>query len=132
MKKVYLGIGVLLIAFVSGFYAFNWYIYNQKQAGSTKVIEPYRGTLTGEYICLKNVDQHSPQTFECALGIKTDTNEYYALDFDMMSQQQAALKTGDRFTASGLITPIEYLSSDHWQKYNVEGIFSVTDSVKKL
>jgi hypothetical protein len=31
-----------------------------------------------------------------------------------------------------MITPIEYLNSDHWQRYRVEGIFSITDGFEKL
>jgi hypothetical protein len=46
-----------------------------------------------------------------------------------MSQMHGPLSVGERFTANGTVTPIERLSTDHWQKYNIEGIFSVTDSV---
>jgi hypothetical protein len=113
---------------VGAFYAFNAYIYHEKQGGP-QTYEPYRATLTGEYVCLPHKDTNGPQTLECALGIKTDVGEYYAVDFALMSQTSPTLQTGQRFTASGTITPIERLSSDHWQKYNVAGIFSVTDSV---
>lgn len=112
---------------LAGFWSFNHYIYSKKQADTTQVIEPYRSTLTGEYLCLPPVDQNGPQTLECALGLKTDSGEYYALDFMLMSQTPPVLATGERFTASGVIAPIETLSTDHWKKYPIEGIFSVTD-----
>lgn len=117
-------------AVVVGFYAFNSYIYNAKQSGG-EIVKPYRATLTGEYVCLPHKDTSGPQTLECAFGMKTDVGEYYALDFNLMSQGPAELNVGDRFTATGNITPIEMLSTDHWDVYSIEGIFSVTDSVVK-
>jgi hypothetical protein len=131
MKNMYLIIGAIFIALFVGFFALNSFIYNEKQGDPNKTIEPYRGTLTGEYVCLPHADKTGPQTLECAFGIKTLSGEYYAVDFNMMSQPRPQLETGDKFTATGLITPIENLSSDHWQKYDIEGIFSVTDSVQK-
>lgn len=121
---------LVALAIIVGFFAFNSYIYNQKQAGSDEV-QSYTGTLTGEYVCLPHRDTKGPQTLECALGMKTDSNEYYALDFNLVSGEAQKLMTGDRFTATGTITPLEMLSSDHWQKYNIEGIFSVSAPIQK-
>ncbi len=129
MKKLLIIVGIVLVLLVVAFFAFNAYIYNEKQ-GTGEVPAPYRGTLSGVQVCLPHKDTSGPQTLECAIGIKTDVGEYYALDFNAMPETQAAIANGQRFTASGTITPIEYLSSDHWQKYIVSGIFSVTDSVK--
>jgi hypothetical protein len=131
MKKVLPVIGLIIALLITGFYALNAYIYAEKQ-GDGENIGRYRGTLTGEVICLPHADTSGPQTLECAIGMRTDTGENYALDLALMSQENPGLDNGDRFTANGMITPIEMLSSDHWQKYDVEGIFSVTDSVQKL
>lgn len=131
MKRLFLILGGIAVILLAGFFALNTYIYQEKQADPAEEIEPYRATLTGEYVCLPHTDQNGPQTLECALGIKTDVGEYYALAFAPMSQTPPDLKTGDRFSANGTITPIEMLSTDHWQKYPIEGIFSVTDSVEK-
>jgi hypothetical protein len=128
-------LGVLLVILLVVFFALNSYIYTEKQASPEEVAqshEPYRATLSGEYVCLPHAETEGPQTDECAFGIKTETNEYYAVDFSLMSQTAPQLKTGDRFQASGLVTPIERLSTDHWRQYPVEGIFSVTDSVQKI
>jgi hypothetical protein len=125
---VYLFIAVIVL--VVAFYSFNNYIYQQKQAENT--YEPYRGTLAGEYLCLPHVDTEGPQTMECAFGIKTDTGEYYAIDFTLMSQEHRSVNTGERISANGVITPIERLSTDHWRIYPIEGIFSVTDSLTIL
>lgn len=128
MKKTLIVLAVVIIALVALFYAFNSYIYREKQ-GTGDVTEPYRATLTGTEVCLPHKDTSGPQTKECALGMKTDTGEYYALDFGLMSSTTPDIRNGERFTASGVITPVERLSSDQWQKYAIEGIFSVTDSV---
>ncbi len=119
-----LAVGILIVAF----FAFNEYIYTQKQAGPDPVA--YQATLTGEYVCLPHTDTSGPQTLECALGLKTDAGEYYALDFNLMPTAMAELATGDRISANGTITPVALLSSDHWQQYPIEGIFSVTDSLE--
>ncbi len=91
-----------------------------------------RATLSGTFVCLPHKDTTGPQTAECAFGMKADDGNYYGLDFHMSSQTVPTLNIGDKFRASGLITPIEALSSDHMRIYNIKGIFSVTDSFKKL
>lgn len=131
MKKLLIAIGIIVFL-IAGFYAFNAYIYNEKQGDENDVVS-YRTTLTGTQVCLPHADTTGPQTMECALGMKTESGEYYALDYGTYSQGTAPdFSAGERFTATGLITPVEMLSSDHWRKYDIEGIFSVTDSVKKL
>jgi hypothetical protein len=124
MKKpiIILGIiiGAVIVWLLVGAFA---YKAEQKQNN----FEPYRTTLTGVQTCLPHKDTSGPQTLECAIGMKTDSGEYYAVDFSLSSQMPPEIQNGERFTASGLVTPIERLSSDHWQKYNVKGIFSITD-----
>jgi hypothetical protein len=131
MQRTLLSVIAVAVLLVGGFYAFNAYIYAQKQ-GDPNDVRSYRGTLSGEVVCLPHVDTGGPTTLECALGLKTDVGEHYALDLAAMSQAQPGLNTGERISANGLITPVEMLSSDHWRKYDIEGIFSVTDSLQKL
>ncbi len=131
MKKTLIIIGVVAVVLVAGFYALNAYIYAEKQ-GDPADISSYRGTLSGEVVCLPHANTDGPHTMECAYGLRTDTGEHYALDLALMSQQADPLQTGERISATGLITPIEMLSSDHWKKYDVVGIFSVTDSLERL
>lgn len=130
MKKTIAFLAILAALYI-GFQTFNNYIYQQKQGNSTDIV-PYRGTLTGEYLCLPHTDTKGPQTLECALGIKTESGEYYSLDFNSVSQTIPNIEMGTKFSANGLITPVELLSSDSWKKYPIKGIFSVTDSIKKL
>jgi len=126
-KLVAIAFGVVVVLLVS-FFVLNAYIYTEKQR-SGEIVEPYRATLSGEYVCLPHIDESGPQTDECANGIKTDVGEYYAVDLNLMSQSQILLVVGQNFTANGVITPIERLSTDLWKKYPVIGIFSITDSV---
>lgn len=131
MKKALLIIIAIAVVLVAGFYALNAYIYAEKQGNPADIVS-YRGTLSGEVVCLPHANTDGPQTMECAYGLKTDAGEYYALDLAAMSQEHPPLETGERIKANGLITPIELLSSDHWKIYAIEGIFSVTDSVEEL
>lgn len=117
--------GILLVVGL-GFF---WYRGTAEQSVDIPppTLEPYRATLTGTYLCLPHTDTSGPHTLECALGLQTDEGEYYALDFNASSGLPPSLPTGSRVTASGTVTPIENLSTTHWQKYPVKGIFSVTD-----
>ncbi len=87
---------------------------------------PYEATLTGEYTCLPHKNTNGPQTMECAFGIKTSDGSYYALDMSKIDQQESmTLQTQTKITAQGTLVPVEQLSSDHWQKYNIRGILQV-------
>lgn len=131
-KKLSIIIGVTLILF--GIFAFANQ-QNQKTPENKITITPtptidtpQKVTLKGEVVCLPHKDTSGPQTLECAFGLKADDGNYYALDAG--SQVPPPYNTGEHIQASGIFTPIERLSTDHWQKYNVKGIFSITDSVK--
>lgn len=131
MKKLLLATGIAVILVIPGFVILNAYIRHQELNGGAPVVS-YRGTLTGTQVCLPHADTSGPQTMECALGMKTDAGEYYALDLGTLSQGMPVLADGERFSATGLITPVELLGSDQWKKYAIEGILSVTDTVEKL
>ena len=123
--KIALMLGLISVGVLVGGLVLNQYIYQQKQ-GSGKVVEPYQATLEGTYVCLPHRDTSGPQTLECAYGLKTLTGEYYAVDFGEDRDAVTRVVTGERVGLSGVIAPIERLSSDVWQKYDVEGILSVT------
>lgn len=126
-----IGFLVVLVLAVVGFYVFNSYIYNEKQGepqlNQQENFEPQRMTLSGKFVCLPHRDTSGPQTLECAHGLLANNGMYYALDFNLMSQTQPNFVAGQEITAGGVFTPIERLSTDHWSKYNMVGIFSVTD-----
>lgn len=127
--KTFLVAILALAIFVITFFAFNNYIYKEKQ-GDGNNYEPYRGTLSGEYICLPRAVAEGHPNEECEPGLKTASGEYYVVDFNLMSQEKQGLKIGNLIEATGVITPIERISNDYWRQYHVKGIFSVTDSFK--
>ncbi len=83
--------------------------------------------LDGEYTCLPVKNPDEPHTLECALGIKTDSGDYYALDTSSLQFGNAGADTptGSKIQVTGLVVPIEAISSDQWQKYNIRGIMRV-------
>lgn len=88
---------------------------------------PFEATLEGLYICLPHKNSSGPQTLECALGIKTDEGIYYALDMSGLMNSGAGIKTatGTRIRVAGTLVPIAAISSDQWQKYDIQGIMHV-------
>ncbi len=89
-------------------------------------VTSHRATLLGMFTCLPHITSDGPHTEECAYGIKTDDGAYYALDFGALSTVPS-LSAGNQIQVSGLLTPVEMLSSNHWQRYPIQGILSATD-----
>ena len=87
---------------------------------------PSRTTLRGTYTCLPHRDTSGPQTAECALGMIDDTTvKYYSIDTRLLeSTTWQGLLTGAHIEVSGVLTPVEMLSSI--QKYDIAGIISAT------
>jgi hypothetical protein len=88
---------------------------------------PQPVTLSGTYTCLPHLDTTGPQTMECAFGIQTDAGEYYAVNFGPSADSMDQFQSGSHVRAEGNVVIKEALSSDHWQKYNMKGIFTVTN-----
>lgn len=127
MKKIFIPL-VLLFIFIGLFFTLNNYIYKEKQSDNLPV-KTYQATLTGKQTCLPHKNTSASQTLECATGIQTESGEYYALDLNQVIDGTLLVQNNETFTATGTITPIENLSSDNWQKYDVQGIFSVSSFV---
>lgn len=89
--------------------------------------EPMRATMVGAQVCLPHKDTDGSPTKECAQGFRAENGEYYVLDFQLMSQLLPDRGRDESFTASGIVTPIEHLSTDKWHNYDVVGVFSVTN-----
>jgi hypothetical protein len=103
----------------------------QFEAGAYSVI-PHEVILRGTYTCLPHLDTSGPQTMECALGIKSDESDrYYALDTSLVqSGGMMMLPTGTHMSVSGILTPVEMLSSI--QKYDIAGIIRVTNILEPI
>lgn len=86
-----------------------------------------RITVVGVFACLPHKDKDGPQTKECASGIKEDgTETHYGLDMAALSNDDVRLVDGgEKVSVTGIMTPIEALSSDVWQKYDAKGVIRV-------
>ena len=58
-------------------------------------------TLSGEVACLPHKNTDGPQTLECAIGLHTDDNRYYALQYSLTPNLG---NTGDRVQVTGALT----------------------------
>jgi hypothetical protein len=109
-----------------------WLITSFEKGAYSKLPEDIM--VQGMYVCLPHTDKTGPQTEECALGLAIDQSDgFYALDMSRTSfpaDFMMSLKTGDKITVEGTLTPINQISSNHWQKYDVDGILSVTNITK--
>lgn len=123
MKKMWLEItaGVLLLLLL--------FIYLTSPDLRKKTIEPVvtpvlggKRTLTGAGICLPPKHTTSPQTLECAYGIKAPDGNYAV---SLPEEVIDAFKVGQQMTIEGYVVPIEAISANSWQKYDVQGIVQV-------
>lgn len=100
---------------------------NNNQAGTAEPLTPLdlnQTSFTGEFVCLPHKNTDGPQTMECAFGLKAESGDYFALDFgtstELMNQPM-----NTPITVKGPVTPIEAISSNLGQIYNVRGIIRV-------
>lgn len=91
--------------------------------------EPQRMTLEGTLVCLPHAPGYPP-TEECAVGLRVDDGTHYVFDTMLMSSIPEEHRVGDRVTGNGVFTPKGRPSTDQWRKYDIEGIFSVTDGFR--
>ncbi len=72
-------------------------------------------TLTGEFVCLPHKDTGGPQTLECAYGLLTNDNRYFALQFASHPNDIAMNK---RVEVTGILTT------------GTDSIYNIVGSVK--
>lgn len=85
-------------------------------------------TFTGLYTCLPQKARGSPDTLECALGIKTDEGIYYSLDTQNITQYVIrSLSINQRIIVYGDVIPIEAISSNLGKIYNIRGVMRVKE-----
>lgn len=88
-------------------------------------------TLEGEYTCLPPKDKEGMHTLECAFGLMTDNGLYYAIDMSGIQTFAAIdIATGSRVRVTGILVPVEALSSI--QKYDIKGIIRATMMIEVL
>lgn len=131
--RTYIWWGIIAAVIVlSGTISYYLLRKNNTDTAAEMISERFRATIVGEYLCLPFIDALQDDGV-CVPGLRTDDGTYYAIDFTLMSQiAQNKLESGMKIQANGVVTPIELLSTDHWRKYPIIAIFSVTDSVTIL
>lgn len=121
-------IGLLLVLIIA-LGSFSYFSKSKSNEAKDLDATPRNVTLTGTYTCLPHLDTEGPQTMECAFGLKTNTGDYYAVNFGASGQAMDQFRSGETITAEGFIVIKEALSSSEWQKYNMKGIFTITKMI---
>lgn len=136
MKKSIIGLVVLVIALIVAMAVFGGARPSPTPTGPDGV--PDNGgnipntpvsattTLQGTFTCLPHKNTDGPQTLECAFGLKTDAGVHYALDFSGSPTSAFDLPMDRPYRVTGLLVPIEAISSDQWSKYDIRGIMRVS------
>lgn len=115
-------VAVYPVAFVLGEQEGRWLITEAYKGTYTAL--PERRSVEGTSTCLPKKGD-GPQTMECASGIATDDGTYYALDLEPLSEEETVIPEG-RVRVEGTFVPVEHLSAEFWQQYDIEGIIRVT------
>jgi heat shock protein HslJ len=126
MKKILLALMGIVVLIVCSFFL----LQSISQKERNEFPQPEHVTLQGEYMCLPLKDEFKDLQADCAAGMLTDTGIYYAIDLGLMSSSAPQLVEGNLIKADGVITPMMALSTDYWQKYEAEGIFSITSGLE--
>ena len=123
-KNIILGVGAIIIIGLIGYGVMNG---SPVAPNTINDGTPQQMTLTGTYGCLPHLDTSGPQTMECAFGIQSDNGDWYAVNFGASADSMNQFQSGAHVTLDGFFVPKEALSTDQWQKYNMKGIFTVTE-----
>ena len=138
-KDTLMGLMATVLVVAGGWYAYanrdntmseppadsNWTNPFPSQPTAQTPTIPQPQTVVGYWECLPVKNPNEPHTLECALGIAVDRSDgHFAIDPRLMSQYPVDYPTGTRLRVTGIITPIEALSSI--QKYDIDGIIRAT------
>ncbi len=101
------------------------YVIVQAIKGAYSTV-PQRVTLAGFWECVP-IKRGYPQTEECVRGIALDQSDGHVIVNTMlMSQMPAEYDPGTKVRVQGVLVPASQLSTDQWQKYDIDGILSAT------
>lgn len=128
IKNTFLIIALVLIVSIGLFYFWTGYSYAPE---ITPVIEPQPNTMTlsGTYTCLPFLDATKVPSADCIFGLKSDTGEYYMVNFGQSALAMKEFKKGAHIVAEGFFMSKESLSTNQWKPYTMKGIFTVTKKI---
>lgn len=109
---------VLVAAVIFGFLLFKGWdkVVNEEIDKTT--------TITGNFSCLPLKTGVVDET-DCTLGVKSRDGVFYALDISRIQDANTDLKADDTIAVTGFLYPIEEVTSDEWDEYNVAGVIKV-------
>lgn len=121
-RDIWVGL-VLLVIVVAGV---GYTLANTpKTEPPVKYTPPQSQTVVGYWECLPHKNTSGPQTLECAFGIAIDQSDgHLAVDTSLMSTYPVDYPTGTKVRVTGIVTPVNELSSI--QKYDIDGIIRAT------
>lgn len=123
-KSIFSWVGVVIVLAAGAYLLFA--NTSSHRSGGDLDPTPRNVTLAGTYVCLPHLDMQGAQSEECAFGLKTDSGEYYAVNFGASADAMRQFESRAHIAAEGFVVIREALSSDHWAKYNMKGIFTIT------
>ena len=93
---------------------------------------PDMTTIMGTFTCLPHKGD-GPSTMECAFGLKSIDGSYYALDWSDSPHSAFDLPMDRQYLVTGLLLPIEAMSSNSFSNYDIKGVMKVSSyaEVKK-
>jgi hypothetical protein len=82
--------------------------------------------IRGTYVCLPLQGGGSASP-DCAFGIRTDDNVYYAVNFGAGAGSMADFREGESVGARGTLILPEKLTPNHWAKFEMSGLFTILE-----
>ncbi len=118
---IFLGL-ILLFVTYAGWKQFSRRFVPKEKRDAT----PVQAMLKGEYACLPNKPTDGPVTLECALGLKADDGNYYALDMTAQDPTiRSVIQVGQKMEANGNLLYIKDQNSWALKKYDIKGVLKV-------
>ncbi len=106
-----------------------WLVVSAAKGSYSQI--PHHETRAGIWECTPHKPGVLP-TEECMTGIAIDQSDgHLMLDLSLYQAEAGAFSAGDHVRVSGVIVPANQLSTNQWQKYDIDGIMRVT-SIEKL
>jgi len=108
----------------------NGFIVTHLEKGAYSQI-PQRQTVVGYWECLPLKPGIGETTGECALGIAIDQSDgHLGVNTSLMAQYPVDFPTGTKVRVEGIVVPATQLSTDMWQKYDMDGIINATTIIR--
>jgi len=107
-----------------------WLIVSAEKGAYSQI--PHQETRTGVWECVPH-KPGVPPTEECITGIAKDASDgHLILDLSIYQAQVGIdFSAGDHVKVTGVLVPANQLSTNQWQKYDIDGIMQVT-SIEKI